>query len=152
MSRHPGEILKSQFLGPLGLNANRLAIGLGVNRSTVGRLLAGEQRLTPELGARLGAFFGVPARWWLLMQAEYDAQVVEGSISGIEPMDFGPEVLLTPNGVMRLVTGEAAGPSATSPLSVGVPEKSGAGANEPAGTVRRVEFSNGSVALLGGDK
>ncbi len=47
------------------------------SRSTVdvglALLLAGEQPITPTMAAKLGAYFGVPARWWLLMQAEYDA-------------------------------------------------------------------------------
>lgn len=152
MGRHPGEILRDEFMVPLALNANRLASGLGVNRSTVGRLLSGKQRLTPELAARLGAFFQVPARWWLLMQAEFDSWLSENDpalVADVAPMQLDHDVLLTPTGVLRL----AAAPTAVAkPVSLKVHE---AGRTDESvngkRSVREVRFENGSVALIGAD-
>ncbi len=154
MTRPPGAVLAEEFMSPLGLNASRLAAGLGVHRSTVGRLLAGDQRLTPEFAARLGAFFGVPARWWLLLQLEYDAEVlVQASEVGDEvtPLELPGDVLLTPRGVVRL--GPAVDPAATAspPLSliVGGGGSGPAEAKEERRRVRQVRYDNGSVALVG---
>jgi addiction module HigA family antidote len=133
VARHPGHILREAFLEPLGIHASRLATGSGVDRSTISRLLAGKQTITPAMAARLGAFFGVPARWWLLMQAEYDAAQVEGRpelIEGVIPLEYNPDVLLTPSGVLRL--------DAEPPKQ----ERQG---------VRTVQFENGAVALVSDD-
>ena len=62
MAKHPGQILREGFLAPLGIRPSRLAAGIGVERSTISRLLAETQPLTPDMAARLGRFFGVPAR------------------------------------------------------------------------------------------
>ena len=152
MTKHPGQILLEDFLTPLGLNANRLAVGLGVNRSTISRLLAGQQPLTPTMAARLGAFFQVPARWWLLMQAEYDAAVVEADPTlreGVTPMEPDLDVLITPKGVLRLAP---ASPSEDGPLTISeadldtLPEMAG---NPTPRVVREVLYESGSVALVG---
>ncbi|MEL6348372.1 MAG: HigA family addiction module antitoxin [Myxococcota bacterium] len=152
MSKHPGQILADDFLAPLGLNANQLAVGLGVNRSTISRLLAGQQPLTPAMAARLGAFFQVPARWWLLMQAEYDAAVVSGDPSlaaGVTPMEPDPDVLLTPKGVMRLAG--TAEPAPAKPISLSRAEINALPQHppQPRRHVKTVRYDNGAIALVG---
>lgn len=152
MSKHPGQLLSEEFLTPLGLNANRLAVGLGVNRSTISRLLAGQQPLTPEMAARLGAYFQVPARWWLLMQAEYDAAMVDADPTlreGVTPMESDQDVLITPKGVLRLAP---ASPSEERPLTI--PHTDLDTLLDPASKptpriVRQVQYESGSVALVG---
>ena len=52
--RHPGRILREGFLEPLGLTASDLARGLGVHRSSLSRLLAERQRVSPEMAALIG--------------------------------------------------------------------------------------------------
>jgi addiction module HigA family antidote len=154
VSKAPGEVLREQFLEPLGLNANRLAVGLGVHRSTVGRLLSGDQRLSPELAARLGAYFGTPARWWLLLQTEHDAARAdrgELDVSGVTPLSLPSDVLLTPKGVLQLTPKRSDATSTAAPVSLRVasrPEQR-AGEVEPARTVREVRYANGAVALVG---
>lgn len=127
---HPGTRIQQGFLEPLGLNANQLATGLGVHRSTVGRLLAGEQPVTPTMAARLGAYFSVPPRWFLWMQAEYDAERVDGDltlIEGVSPCEPNRDWLLTPTGALWI---DAPWPE---------PEPKG---------VRTVQYANGALALL----
>ena len=136
MSRHPGQILREDFLLPLGIHASQLAQGLAVHRSTVSRLLSGEHPLTPEMAARLGAYFQVPPRWWLLMQAEYDAARVAADASlakGVTPMEPNLDVLLTPKGVISLLP---SGEDEVSTPTVGR-------------EVRQVEYACGAVALVG---
>ena len=104
-AQHPGHVLRERFLEPLNISPIDLARGVGVNRSAVSRLLAGEQPLTPAMAARLGSFFGVPARWFVMMQAEYDAEMVTGDPSwseGVTPWAPDPNVMLTPRGVLEL--------------------------------------------------
>jgi len=154
MTRHPGEILSEDFLAPLGLNANRLSVGLGVNRSTISRLLCGQQPITPAMAARLGAFFQVPARWWLLMQAEYDAAMVSEDptlTKGVTPMDPDPDVLLTPKGVLRLAPPVDSSPAEPISLSrseiAALPEHS----PQPRRRIRTVHYEGGAIALVGDD-
>jgi addiction module HigA family antidote len=127
---HPGHRIRHQFIEPLGVNANQLAVGLGVNRSTIGRLLAGQHDISPAMAARLGAYFAVPARWFLLMQAEYDAANVAANHSLAEhvtPLVIDADWLLTPNGAMSLAA----------PIE-----------KNPTATVRTVQLDNGAIALL----
>lgn len=131
---HPGDILKSRFLEPLGISPSQLAAGLGVHRSTISRLLSGQQPLTPALAARLGAWLGVPARWFLDMQARHDAEVLDRApdlVADVTPLRLDPDVLVTPEGVLSIQAFMAAEPEQEWPR------------------VRRLE--NGSVILSGGE-
>ena len=150
MSKHPGSILFEDFMTPLGINANRLAKSLGVNRSTVGRLIAGTQRITPEMAERLGRCFGVPAKWWLLMQAEFDAEEISARPrfrEDVSPIEISPDVFLTPNGVLRLDHGEEGLPQQSIPRAEldKIPESLPPRLRE----VRVVRYGSGSVALVG---
>ncbi len=74
---HPGEILREEYLVPLGLSANALAAALGVpaNRIT---LLAREARaVTADTALRLARYFGTTPGLWLTLQATYDLRVAE---------------------------------------------------------------------------
>lgn len=105
MARHPGHILREAFLDPLGIRPAELARAIGVERSTVSRLLAGKLPLTPAMAGRLGVYFEVPALWWLQMQAAFDAQNVEHDSTirrEVTPWTQRDDVLLTPTGVLAL--------------------------------------------------
>ena len=112
----------------------------------------GHQPLTPVMAARLGAFFQVPARWWLMMQAEYDAAAVEADPAlreGVTPMEPDPDVLITPKGILRLAP---ASPSEDRPLTISQTDLDTlpAMASNPAPrVVREVRYESGSVALVG---
>lgn len=149
MSRHPGEILHQDFLQPLHLTGAELSRGLGCSRSTISRLLDGGSRLTPVMAAKLSAFFGVPAKWWLQMQLAWDLHLIEQvPVHEIEPLKLGESMLLTPKGVLDL-SGEL--PESSQPVSLslhglGAPQ----GLQEPR-QVRQVVYDNGAVALVGGE-
>jgi len=152
MSTHPGRILHDKFMKPLNINRNQLATALGVNRSTIGRLIDGRQRMSLEMAARLGAYFMVPPRWWLLMQARYDAHIVESrpDLTGeVTRMELNPDVILTPNGVLRLDEAEPDG--TPPPPSISRDELSNRPSSSRSGdrSVRVVEYESGSIALVG---
>lgn len=80
---HPGEILREDFLKPLGLSVNALARALSVPATRL-RGIVGERRaVTPDTALRLARYFGGDARSWLNLQVEYDLKIA-GRDSTIE--------------------------------------------------------------------
>jgi addiction module HigA family antidote len=69
---HPGEILREEFMRPLGLNANSLAIALHTSAPNLYDLLAEGRRITPDMALRLSRYFGTTPQFWMNMQAHYD--------------------------------------------------------------------------------
>ena len=74
---HPGEILRSLCLGPLGLSVTEAAVGLGVSRKTLSAILNGRAGISPEMAVRLSIAFKTSAESWLNQQVQYDLWRVE---------------------------------------------------------------------------
>lgn len=72
---HPGEILREDFLKPMGLSQNRLARDLGVPVSRVAGIVKGDRSITADTALRLGRYFGTSADVWLGLQIEYDLRL-----------------------------------------------------------------------------
>lgn len=72
---HPGEILLEEFMKPLSLTARQLAADIDVSPSRISELVNGQRPITADTALRLGLFFGMDARFWLNLQAEYDIRV-----------------------------------------------------------------------------
>lgn len=69
---HPGEILLTEFMQPLGLTAYRLAKDIHVPAPRVGDIVRGKRAISADTALRLGQYFGLPAQFWLNLQNEYD--------------------------------------------------------------------------------
>jgi addiction module HigA family antidote len=69
---HPGEVLMEEFLKPLGLSQNKLALGIGVAPRRVNEIVLGKRRITADTSLRLARFFGTSAEFWLGLQSQYD--------------------------------------------------------------------------------
>jgi len=69
---HPGEILREEYLVPLGMSAGVLARKLGVPRTRIERLAAGLSPVTPDTALRLARFFRTTPEFWANMQVGYD--------------------------------------------------------------------------------
>ncbi len=69
---HPGEILRTLCLEPLGLSVTEAARALGVSRKTLSSLLNGRTGISPEMAVRLSIAFDTSAASWLNQQAQYD--------------------------------------------------------------------------------
>lgn len=69
---HPGEILRSLCLEPLGLSVTEAAAGLGVSRKTLSAILNGRAGISPEMAVRLSIAFKTSAESWLNQQLRYD--------------------------------------------------------------------------------
>jgi antitoxin HigA-1 len=73
---HPGEILRQDYLVPLGMSANRLAIELRVPVTRISKILNQERAVTPDTALRLARYFGGDAQTWLNLQAAYDLKTL----------------------------------------------------------------------------
>ena len=76
-SIHPGEILSTEFMVPMGLTAYRMAKELGVPLTRVYDIVKGRRAISVDTALRLGAFFGQPAQFWMNLQNEYDLRMAE---------------------------------------------------------------------------
>ena len=72
---HPGEILFEEFLEPMSLSQNRLAIAIGVDARRINEIVPGTRSVTADTALRLGRYFGVSQQFWPGLQAEYDLEV-----------------------------------------------------------------------------
>ena len=82
---HPGEILREEYVLPLGLSARRLARELHVPATRISKILNEERAVTPDTALRLARYFCGDAQTWLNLQAAYDLKVaVQGYGTEIE--------------------------------------------------------------------
>ncbi|RMI14135.1 HigA family addiction module antitoxin [Cellulomonas triticagri] len=72
---HPGEILRDEFLTPLGISAYRLAQATGLSQTHLGQILRGRRSITPHAALRLSKALGLSERYWLTAQNGYDIEV-----------------------------------------------------------------------------
>jgi addiction module HigA family antidote len=80
---HPGEILREDFLLPLGLTEYRLAKDLGVPPRRINEIVKGKRAVTADTALRLSRYFAWPAEVWLNVQAQYDRHVTEKAMRGV---------------------------------------------------------------------
>ena len=83
---HPGEILREDFMKPLGLSVNKLALELHVPATRIGEIVHERRRITAETALRLARYFKTNAEFWLNLQNFYDLEVTRrsGKTSEIE--------------------------------------------------------------------
>jgi addiction module HigA family antidote len=72
VTTHPGEVLAEEFLKPLGLLLNALAMALRVPATRMGAIVKGERAVTADTALRLARFFGTSPEFWVNMQAMHD--------------------------------------------------------------------------------
>jgi addiction module HigA family antidote len=77
---HPGEVLLEEFLNPMGLSQNRLAIHIGVDARRINEIVLGQRRVTADTALRLSRFFGNSAQFWMGLQSDYDLDVAEDEL------------------------------------------------------------------------
>jgi antitoxin HigA-1 len=72
VTTHPGEVLREEFLNPLGMSVNSLAMALRVPATRIGAIVKGERSVTADTALRLARFFGTSAEFWMSLQAMHD--------------------------------------------------------------------------------
>jgi addiction module HigA family antidote len=73
---HPGEILREEFMKPLGLSQYRVAKAINVPPRRINEIVQGKRAITTETALRLERYLGWPAQVWLNLQSRYDMEIV----------------------------------------------------------------------------
>jgi addiction module HigA family antidote len=79
---HPGEILLKEFIEPLGLSQNRLALALGVPARRINEIVLGKRGITADTALRLARYFKMSPQFWLGLQMDYELDVAEDMLGG----------------------------------------------------------------------
>ena len=79
---HPGEILLEEFLKPMGLSQNRLALDIGVHARRINEIVLRKRSITADTALRLARYFGTSAQFWMGLQADYDLDLAADTLGG----------------------------------------------------------------------
>ena len=74
---HPGEVLKADFLEPLGLSVNALSRAIGMPRTRLNDVVRARRGITADTAMRLARYFRISARFWMNLQSHYELEVAE---------------------------------------------------------------------------
>ena len=77
---HPGEILRDEFLTPMGISVYELANAIKVPRSRANDIVLGRRAVTTDTAMRLGRYFGTSSEFWINLQARYDLDVADRTL------------------------------------------------------------------------
>jgi addiction module HigA family antidote len=77
---HPGEVLREDFLKPLGMSQYALAKAIGVPQMRISDIIHGRRGVTPDTALRLARYFGTSAEFWIGMQATFDLETARDQI------------------------------------------------------------------------
>jgi antitoxin HigA-1 len=80
---HPGDVLRKDFLQPLGMSVNKLALSLGVPATRMGEIVNGRRAVTSDTALRLARFFGTTPEFWMSMQAGYELERAKDELSDL---------------------------------------------------------------------
>ena len=77
---HPGEILQKEFLEPMGLSQNKLALALHVPARRINEIVLGKRSITADTALRLARYFRMSAQFWLGLQMDYELDAAEDAL------------------------------------------------------------------------
>ena len=77
---HPGEVLLEEFLKPMNLSRNQLALATRVPARRINKIVHGKRRITADTALRLARYFGVSPQFWLGLQMDFDLDVAEDEL------------------------------------------------------------------------
>ena len=77
---HPGEILLEQFLKPLAMSQNKLALQISVPPRRINEIVKGRRRVTADTAMRLARFFTMQPEYWMGLQADYDLGIARDEL------------------------------------------------------------------------
>ena len=73
----PGEVLRDDFLGAMGISAYELAKSIGVDPMRISRIISGTRKITADTAIRFSRFFGTSAEYWINLQSYYDLDLAK---------------------------------------------------------------------------
>ena len=89
---HPGEVLLEEFLKPLGISQNHLALSIGVHPRRINEIVLHKRGVTADTALRLARYFGMSARFWVGLQADYDLDVAQDKLGTLLDREVRPMV------------------------------------------------------------
>ena len=89
---HPGEILREDFLAPLGMTPHALSKALNVPPARINEVVREERGVTPDTALRLARFFGGDAQSWMNLQTAYDLKIAEKEVARKIEKEVAPMV------------------------------------------------------------
>ncbi len=87
---HPGEVLREEYMAPLGLSANALATALRVPATRIGEIIKESRAVTADTALRLARYFGTSPQFWLNLQSGHDLSKVETETGAQIARDVSP--------------------------------------------------------------
>lgn len=87
---HPGEVLMEDFITPLRVTQNKVAVAIGVPPRRINEIIHGKRRITADTALRLARYFGTTDLFWINLQNRYDLEVerdaLGDTLNGIQPL------------------------------------------------------------------
>lgn len=87
---HPGDVIRHDYLEPLGMSQYALAKALGITQARLGEIVRGRRAITPDTALRLARYFGTSAEFWVGMQAQYDLEVARDALAAAIEREITP--------------------------------------------------------------
>jgi antitoxin HigA-1 len=78
---HPGEVLSEEFLKPMALSQNRLALGIGVSARRINEIVLKKRGITADTALRLARYFNMSPQFWFGLQMDYELDIAEDALS-----------------------------------------------------------------------
>jgi addiction module HigA family antidote len=90
---HPGEVLLEEFIKPMELSQNRLAIDIGVDARQINEIVLGKRAITAGIALRLARFFGNSPQFWMGLQSQYDLDIAQDQLGKRLEREVRPYVM-----------------------------------------------------------
>lgn len=90
---HPGEILREEFLLPMGVSQYRLAKEIGVSPRRINEIVHGKRAISADTALRLSRYFGTSERFWINLQGRYDIEVEKDLLANRLVHEVRPRVV-----------------------------------------------------------
>jgi addiction module HigA family antidote len=87
---HPGEILREEYLAPLGMSAHALSMALHVPAPRIHDIVRERRAITPDTALRLARFFNTTAQFWLNLQSSFDLKQAENNLGKLIQQEIRP--------------------------------------------------------------
>ncbi len=79
---HPGEVLREEFLTPMGISQNAVARAIRVPPRRINEIVLGKRAITADTALRLAHYFGTSEQFWMVLQASFDLEVARDKLGG----------------------------------------------------------------------
>ncbi len=100
---HPGEMLREEFMVPMGLSANALAIAIGVPATRIGEIVHERRGISGDTALRLGRYFRMTAEFWMNLQSRYELESARYTMENAVLKSVRPAAIDAKTGELKAV-------------------------------------------------